>query len=169
MRSDAWPGHLIRLLPCVAGADAIRRRQRRARQRRAAPALRVRWHVGSAGTRPPLRCGSLIWRQIPHLQDARGGPGDRRSGWTDALFRDGRSDRLQGTLTETLGIALADLRQHDDALGQRRPNGVVAAPEWSRARPAPSQRQYPSDGSFRRQSCDRRGTFGWAWKPKSGP
>jgi hypothetical protein len=29
----------------------------------------------------------------PHLQDARGGPGDRRFGWTDALFR-GRSDRL---------------------------------------------------------------------------
>ena len=52
----------------------------------------------------------------PHLQDARGSPGDRRSGWTDALFR-GRSDRLQGTLTETLGIALADLRQHDNALG----------------------------------------------------
>jgi hypothetical protein len=44
-----------------------------------------------------------------------------------AIPMDGRSDRLQGTLTETLGIALADLRQHDDALGQRRPNGVVAA------------------------------------------
>ena len=29
----------------------------------------------------------------------------------------GRSDRLQGTLTKTLGIALADLRQHDNALG----------------------------------------------------
>jgi hypothetical protein len=53
----------------------------------------------------------------PHLQAACGSPSDRRSGWTDALFR-GRSDRLQGTLTKTLGIALADLRQHDNALGE---------------------------------------------------
>ena len=55
----------------------------------------------------------------PHLQDARGGPDDRRSGWTDALFR-GRSDRLQGTLTKTLGIALADLR-HAVRMGSSQP------------------------------------------------
>ena len=39
---------------------------------------------------------------------------------------DSRTDRLQGALTETLGFALAGLRQHDNALGQGRPNGVVA-------------------------------------------
>jgi hypothetical protein len=44
-----------------------------------------------------------------------------------AIPMDSRTDRLQGTLTKTLGIALADLRQHDDALGQRRPDGIVTA------------------------------------------
>src|SRR3954468_5238242 len=38
-----------------------------------------------------------------------------------------RTAHLQGALTETLGIALAGLRQHDDALGQCGTNGVVAA------------------------------------------
>ena len=33
---------------------------------------------------------------------------------------------LQGTLTETIGIALAVLRQLDDALSQRPSDGVVA-------------------------------------------
>ena len=44
-----------------------------------------------------------------------------------AIRMDSRTDCLQGTLTETLGIALAGLRQHDNALGQGRANGVVAA------------------------------------------
>ena len=39
---------------------------------------------------------------------------------------DCRTDRLHGALTETLGIALAGLRQHDNALGQCGTNGVVA-------------------------------------------
>jgi hypothetical protein len=37
-----------------------------------------------------------------------------------------RADRAQGALTKPLGIALADLRQRDDALRQRRTKGVVA-------------------------------------------
>ena len=37
-----------------------------------------------------------------------------------------RTDGLQGTLTETIGIALAVLRQLDDALSQCPSDGVVA-------------------------------------------
>ena len=34
---------------------------------------------------------------------------------------DSRTDRLQGTLTETLGIALADLRLHAVRMGSSQP------------------------------------------------
>ena len=58
-----------------------------------------------------------------------------------AIPMDSGTDCLHGTLTETLGIALADLRQHDNALGQGRPNGVVAARSSAERGPAPSRTQ----------------------------
>ena len=60
-----------------------------------------------------------------------------------AIPRDSRPGRLQGTLTETLRIALAELRQCDDALSQGRTDGVVAARGGARSQTSPISKAMP--------------------------
>ena len=69
---------------------------------------------------------------------------------------DSRTDCLQGTLTETIGIALADLRQPDPPEPVSRLMGS-SEPVLARLAPSLAQRHPPPYGSFRHPISDRRG------------